>query len=241
MSTSPRTYAPACQPLHPPQKGLQLSPYSPGATTRAAFDSRPSAVRRQKLFHSISRELSSISRTCAPACATPPSAAEGPPARPVPGPRRAAFASLPSAMLRPKFLAQSHTFSRNLSCNARPSPLPVNPSIRSKNASNLNPVCNRNAAGQCNNYIVAVSPALTQYEIRNSAPNLLLPPCKSLDHRISCTHRRRTKATADHLCTLTNVYCLTEQPQLQDHNAPAPDATLCSHPQNFFQREQRNT
>ena len=58
MSTSPRTYAPACQPLHPPQKGLQLSPYSPGATTRAAFDSRPSAVRRQKLFHSISRELS---------------------------------------------------------------------------------------------------------------------------------------------------------------------------------------
>ena len=36
-----------------------------------------------------SRELSSISRTRAHACATPPSAAEGPPARPVPGPRRA--------------------------------------------------------------------------------------------------------------------------------------------------------
>ena len=58
MSTSPRTCAPACQPLHPPQKGLQLSPYSPGATTRAAFDSHPSAVMRPKLFHSISRELS---------------------------------------------------------------------------------------------------------------------------------------------------------------------------------------
>ncbi len=236
-----------------------LLPVNPSIRRKRAFSSahtrparpraRPSTTTRlpsgaknfsaQSLVNS--RELSSISRKCAPACATPPSAAEGPPARPVPGPRRAAFASLPSAMLRPKFLAQSHTFSRNLSCNARPSPLPVNPSIRSKNASNLNPVCNRNAAGQCNNYIVAVSPALTQYEIRNSAPNLLLPPCKSLDHRISCTHRRRTKATADHLCTLTNVYCLTEQPQLQDHNAPAPDATLCSHPQNFFQREQRNT
>ena len=89
MSTSPRTCAPACQPLHPPQKGLQLSPYSPGATTRAAFDSHPSAVMRPKLFHSISRELSSISRTRAHTCAPPPSAAEGPPARPVPGPRRA--------------------------------------------------------------------------------------------------------------------------------------------------------
>ena len=52
---------------------------------------------------------------------------------------------------------------------------------------------------------------------------------------------RKTKATADHLCTLTNVYCLTEQPQLQDHTAPAPDATRCAHPQTFFRREQGNT
>ena len=69
---------------------------------------------------------------------------------------------------------------------------------------------------------------------------LLLPPCKSLDHRISCTHRLKTKAAADHLCTLTNAYCLPEQPQLQDHNAAAPDATLCAHPQNFF-RESKVT
>ena len=74
----------------------------------------------------------------------------------------------------------------------------------------------------------------TQYEIRNPAPNLLLPPCKSLVHRISCTHSRKPKAAADNLCTLTNVYGLTEQPQLQDHNAPAPDATFCAHPQTFF-------
>ena len=147
---------------------------------------------------------------------------------------RAAFTSLPSAILRPKFLAQSHTFSHKLSCNARPSRLPVNPSIHPQNASNLNPLCNRNAAGQSHNSIVAVSPALTQSAIRNSAPNLLLPPCKSLHHRISCTHSRKSKATANHLCTLTNVYCLTAQPQLQDHTAPAPDATRCAHPQNFF-------
>ena len=78
-------------------------------------------------------------------------------------------------------------------------------------------------------------------EIRNSAPNLLLPPCKSLHHRISCTHRRKSKATANHLCTFTNVCRLTEQPQLQDHNAAAPDATRCAHPQTFFKREQGNT
>ena len=47
MSTSPRTCAHTCQPLHPP---------------RAAFASHPSAVMRPKLFHPISRELSSISR-----------------------------------------------------------------------------------------------------------------------------------------------------------------------------------
>ena len=88
-----------------------------------------------------SRELSSISRTRANTCATPPSAAEEPPARPVPGPRRARPSpATASAVLRPKFLAQSHTISRNLSCNAHPSRLPVNPFNRPKNASNLNPV-----------------------------------------------------------------------------------------------------
>ena len=90
-------------PFHPPQKGLQpaLCPpcarpvpalCPPGATTRAAFDNHPSAVMRQKLFCPISRELSSISRTRAHTCATPPSAAKGPPTRPVlarPAPRRA--------------------------------------------------------------------------------------------------------------------------------------------------------
>ena len=134
----------------------------------------------------------------------------------------------------------SHILSQSLIIS-RASRLPVNPFNRPNSASNVNPVRNRDAAGQSNNCIMAVSPALTQYEIRNSAPNLLLSPCKSLDHRISCTHRRKSKAAADHLCTLTNVYGLTEQPQLQDHNAAAPDAKLCSHPQNFFQREQRNT
>ena len=73
MSTSPRTCAPACQPLHPPQKGLQLSPYSPGATTRAAFDSHPSAVMRPKLFHSISRELSLVHLSYMRSCLCNPS------------------------------------------------------------------------------------------------------------------------------------------------------------------------
>ena len=63
---------------------------------------------------------------------TPSTAAKRPPARPV---RRH-----PSAVLRPKFLTQSHTFSRKLSCNARPSRLPVNPFNRCQNASNVNPV-----------------------------------------------------------------------------------------------------
>ena len=168
---------------------------------------------------------------------TPPSAARGPYSPTAT--TRAAFASLPSAMLRPQFLAQSHTFSRNLSCNAPASRLPVNPFNRPKSASNVNPVRNRDAAGQSNNCIMAVSPALTQYEIRNSAPNLLRPPCRSLDHRINCTHSRKTKVTANHLCTLTNVYCLTEYTQLQDHNAAAPDATLCAHPQTFFSERAR--
>ena len=60
--------------------------------------------------------------------------------RPARAATRAAFASLPSAVLRPKFLTQSHTISRNLSCNAPASRLPVNPFKRPKNASNVNPV-----------------------------------------------------------------------------------------------------
>ncbi len=121
-------------PFHPPPKGLQPNPYPPGATTRAAFASHPSAVMRRKLFCPISRKLSSISRTCAPACATPSTAAERLPARPVPaqpttpGP----FASHPSAVLRPKFLARSLVNSRVSLVRAL---LPVNPSIRRKRAS----------------------------------------------------------------------------------------------------------
>ena len=205
---------------------------------RRRRQSSPSHKSRKSQF----KQMPTISRTCAPACQTlhpPPKGLQPNPHSPA-ATTRASFASLPSAVMRPKFLAQSHTFSRKLSCNARASPLPVNPSIRPKSTSNVNPVCNRNAAGESNNCIVAVSPVLTQNAIRNSAPNLLLPPCKSLDHRISFTHRRKTKATADHLCTLTNVYCLTEQPQLQDHNAAAPDASLCPHPQYIFQRAKKH-
>ena len=101
----------ACQPLHPPPKGLQPGLCPPGATTRAAFDNHPSAVMRQKLFCPISRELSSISRTRAHTCATPPSAAKGPPTRPVlarPAPRRAR----PSPASRLPGCAQN--FSHNL-------------------------------------------------------------------------------------------------------------------------------
>ena len=131
--------------------------------------------------------------------------------------------------------------------------IPVNPSIRRKKASSAArtrparpparpspasrlPCCPPNFSHNLTHSLVisrhlsCISPVLTQYAIRNSAPNLLLPPCKSLNHRINCTHSRKTKATAHHLCTLTNVYCLTEHTQLQEHNAPAPDATLCAHP-----------
>ena len=60
MPTSPRTCAPASQPLHPPQKGHQPNPHSPPATTRAAFAIHPSAVMRPKFLaqsHTISRNL----------------------------------------------------------------------------------------------------------------------------------------------------------------------------------------
>ena len=43
------------------------------------------------------------------------------PARTRPPRPRAAFANRPSAVMHPKFLAQSHTFSHKLTCNARTS------------------------------------------------------------------------------------------------------------------------
>ena len=236
LSTLPirrkRASSPAC--ARPPRPRARPSPAARLPSCAKSFFARSLAN---------SRELSFISRTRAPACQPlhpPPKALQRGPYPPA-ATTRAAFASHPSAVMHPKFLAQSHTFSRNLSSNAHPSRLPVNPFNRHQNASNVYPLCNRNAAGQSNNCIVAVSPSLTQSEIRNSAPNLLLPPCKSLDHRIRCTHSRKSKATANHFCTLTNVYRLTEQPQLQDQTAPAPDATRCAHPQNSFPREQGNT
>ena len=157
MSTSPHTCAhclstppsaakgPPAQPVPARRghaRGLPQPPRLPSCAQNFLPNNHPSAVRRQKLFfpnrpvlvhENRSRELSSISRTRAHACATPPSAAEGPPARPCARPTtRAPFASQPSAVLRPKFLAQSHTFSRHLSCNAPASRLPVNPFNRPK-------------------------------------------------------------------------------------------------------------
>ena len=221
-ATSPTRTRPP-RPRARPSTTTRLPSCTQNFLTQSLVNSRPSLVNALLPLQPLHPPPKALQRALySPAAAT-----------------RAAFTSLPSAILRPKFLAQSHTFSHKLSCNAHPSRLPVNPSIHPQNASNLNPLCNRNAAGQSHNSIVAVSPALTQSAIRNSAPNLLPPPCKSLSHRIGCTHNRKTKATADHLCTLTNVYCLTAQPQLQDHTAAAPDATPPS--AKFFRREQGNT
>ncbi len=63
MSTSPRTCAPACQPLHPPQEGPQPGLCPAASTKRAAFDNHPSAVMRPKLFCPISRKRSCNART----------------------------------------------------------------------------------------------------------------------------------------------------------------------------------
>ena len=57
-----------------------------------------------------------------------------------PRPRAWPVRHRPPALLRPKFLAQSHTISRNLPCNSRASLLPVKAFSRRKNASNMNPV-----------------------------------------------------------------------------------------------------
>ena len=240
MATSPHTCAHTCQPLPSAAKGLQPGLCPPPATTRAAFASRPSAVMRPRLFCPNSRELSSISRKCAPACATPPSAAKGPPARPVlarPTTRRARpspASRLPSCAQNflPNLthsLVNSRVTLIHLACLSTPSnaakmlltSIPFETGTLPANATTVSwpsrlPLRN------------------TKYEIRNSAPNLLLPPCKSLHHRISCTHRRKSKATANHLCTFTNVGRLTEQPQLQDHNAARTRRDTLPPPQNFF-------
>ena len=201
-----------------------------------------------------SRKLSCISRTCAPACQPlhpPPKALQRGPYSP--GPRRDArglrqppvcpVRALPVNPLTQKFLTQSHTFSRHLSQSLVHLSCLSTPSTAPKML--LTSIPFETGTLPANQTTVSWPSRLplrhTQYEIRNPAPNLLLPPCKSLVHRISCTHSRKPKAAADHLCTLTNVYGLTEQPQLQDHNAPAPDATFCAHPQTFFEREQGNT
>ena len=98
-------------------KGPPAQPVLPRRDHARGLRHRPSAVMRPKLFHSISRELSSISRTCAPACQPlhpPQKGLQRGPYSPAAA-TRAAFASLPSALLRPKFLARSHTFSRIIS------------------------------------------------------------------------------------------------------------------------------
>ena len=232
-------------PFHPPQKAS-----SPACARPPRPRARPSPAARlpscaQDLFCPNSRELSSISRKCAPACQPlhpPPKALQRGPYPPA-ATTRAAFASHPSAVMRPKFLAQSHTFSRKLSCNAHPSRLPVNPFKRCLKAL-LTSIPFETGTLPANATTVSWPSRLplrnTKYEIRNSAPNLLLPPCKSLHHRISCTHRRKSKATANHLCTFTNVCRLTEQPQLQDHNAAAPDATRCPHRKIFSERARQH-
>ena len=173
MSTSPRTCVPACQPLHPPQKGLQRGPCAATRLPSCAesFFAQSLVNARVTLVHlevsstfqrigqrgdfyrlpaeRIRLRFARFSCTKTAICAMsvnhphhinpmnhssdkcqhpsymrsclcnpsirrqrPSSAARTRPARAA---TRAAFASLPSAGLRPKFLAQSHTISRNLS------------------------------------------------------------------------------------------------------------------------------
>ena len=184
-----------------------------------------------KLHESQFKQMSTISHTCAHT--------RQPLHPPQKGLQRGPCAATASAVMRPKFLAHNLTHSLvisrvtllHLAC-------PSTPSNALKML--LTSIPSETGTLPINSLIVAVSPALTQYAI---APNLLLPPCKSLHHRISCTHRRKTKAAADHLCTLTNVYGLTEQPQLQDHRGrtpphPTPHAATI---RKIFFREQRNT
>ncbi len=116
----------------------------------------PSTVKRPKFFSQSlvnSHELSSISRTCAPACQTlhpPPKALQPNPHSPA-ATTRASFASLPSAVMRPKFLTQSHTISRNLSSNAPASLRAVYISKNRTNRQLLQIACSKNptAIPQC--------------------------------------------------------------------------------------------
>ena len=74
-------------PFHPPPKRPPAQPvpaprdHARGPSTASRLPSCTQNFLTQSLVNS--RELSSISRKCAPAFATPPSAAKGPPARPV--------------------------------------------------------------------------------------------------------------------------------------------------------------
>ena len=78
-----------------------------------------------------------------------------------------------------------------------------------------------------------------------------LDPCKSLNNRIRCIHgcsihsccihSRKSKATANHLCTLTNAYFFTEHTWLHNQNAAAAGATRCPNPQKLLQKTQSST
>ena len=52
-------------------------------------------------------------------------------------------------------------------------------------------------------------------------------PCKSLNNRIRCIHSRKSKATANHLRTLTNGYYLAEHTWLHNHNAAPIRKNFC--------------
>ena len=214
MSTN-RTCAHTCQPFPSAAKGPPARPV-PALPPRA----RPSTTARlpscAKNFFAqslVNSRLSLVQRSylCNPSIRRqrPSNAARTRPARAA---TRAAFASLPSALLTQKFLTQSHTFSRHLSQSLVHLSCLSTPSTAPKML--LTSIPFETGTLPANQTTVSWPSRLplrnTQYEIRNSEPNLLLPPCKSLNHRISCTHSRKPKAAADHLCTLTNVYCLTE-------------------------------
>ena len=79
-------------PFQPPPKGFQrgLCPPPPRPRRRPSPASRLPRCAQDFLpnLSYISRILTYTSRTSAPACTTPSTAAKGPPARPVPSPRR---------------------------------------------------------------------------------------------------------------------------------------------------------
>ena len=263
MSTSPRTCAHTCQPLHPPQKGHQRGPCAASRLPPCAQNFLPNLTqslansRLTLVYLYVPLTFQRIGQrgdsNRLPAARIPLRFARCPCTQ---------TAICAAAVNHPHHINHVNHSSDKCQPALVPALIPVNPSIRRKKASSAArtrparpparpspasrlPCCPQNFSHNLTHSLVisrhlsCISPVLTQYAIRNSAPNLLRPPCRSLDHRINCTHSRKTKATANHLCTLTNVYCLTEQPQLQDHNAPAPDATLCAHPQTFFSERAR--